>query len=173
MHLLLFQHPDYRFLTAERIDEVVRAELPDSRLDESGELSAVITSCMIHGSCGPLAPTSPCMQSSGTGTKTCSKRYPKQFQLETRVQEDGYAVYRQSDDGRSISLALRGPSNTSPIPLDNRWIVPYNPYLSWRYKVHINVQVCASIQSIKYIHKYIYKGSDKTTAQTGNEWDEV
>ena len=33
--------------------------------------------------------------------------------------------------------------------------------------------MCASIHAIKYIHKYIYKGSDRTTAQLGSEGDEV
>jgi len=42
-------------------------------------------------------------------------------------------------------------------------VVPYNPYYIWRYQEHINVEVCASIQAIKYIHKYIYKGSDRAT----------
>ena len=27
------------------------------------------------------------------------------------------------------------------------------------------MEVCASVQAIKYIHKYIYKGSDHTTLQ--------
>ena len=173
MHLLLFLHPDNRFLTPERIDEVVCAELPDPTLDANGELSAIITSCMIHGPCGSLAPASPCMQSNSGGGKTCSKRYPKDFQQETRVQEDGYPIYRRRDDGRSISIPLRGASNSDSITLDNRWVVPYNPYLSWRYKVHRNVEVCASIQAIKYIHEYIYKGSDRTSVQLVNEGDEV
>ena len=103
----------------------------------------------------------------------CSKRYPKEFQEETRVQEDGYPIYRRRNDGREISIPRRGADTSDSIALDNRWIVPYNPYLSWRYKAHINVEVCASIQSIKYIHKYIYKGSDRTTAQLGSEGDEV
>jgi len=46
---------------------------------------------------------------------------------------------------------------------DNPWVVSYNPYLTWRYQAHINVEVCASIQAIKYIYKYIYKGSDRAT----------
>ena len=173
MHLLLFLHPDDRFLTPERIDEIVCAELPDPMLDIDGELSTIITSCMVHGPCGPLAPNSPCMQASSGGTKSCSKRYPKEYQESTQVQEDGYPVYRRREDGRSAIVSRPGLGANRSIALDNRWIVPYNPYLSWRYKAHINVEVCASIHSIKYIHKYIYKGSDKTSAQLGNEDDEV
>jgi hypothetical protein len=40
---------------------------------------------------------------------------------------------------------------------DNCYIVPYNPFLSTRCDCHINVEVCASVKAIKYIHKYIYK----------------
>ncbi|KAI9834320.1 MAG: Tripartite DNA replication factor [Phylliscum demangeonii] len=31
---------------------------------------------------------------------------------------------------------------------------------------HINIEICASVQAIKYIHKYVYKGSDQTTVTT-------
>ncbi len=61
--------------------------------------------------------------------------------------------------------------------MTNNWVVPYNPYLSKKYNAHINVEVCASVQAIKYINKYIYKGSDqttlKTTRQGQNENDEI
>ncbi|KNZ78075.1 hypothetical protein J132_02265 [Termitomyces sp. J132] len=48
-------------------------------------------------------------------------------------------------------------------------VVPYNPYLSAKYKCHINVEVCASVEAIKYIHKYIYKGHDRTTLEIAGE----
>ena len=51
--------------------------------------------------------------------------------------------------------------------MDNTWVVPYNPYLSGKYKAHINVEVCGSVQAIKYINKYIYKGPDRTTVELG------
>jgi hypothetical protein len=47
--------------------------------------------------------------------------------------------------------------------LDNRWIVPYNPYLSAKYNCHINVECAASIMSFKYIFKYVHKGTDKVS----------
>jgi len=40
-------------------------------------------------------------------------------------------------------------------------VVPHNPYLSRRFNCHINVEVCASIISVKYLYKYVYKGHDR------------
>ncbi|KAH0614326.1 uncharacterized protein H6S33_006212 [Morchella sextelata] len=174
MHLLIFLHPDDRFLTAERIDEIVCAELPDPATDPTGELNAIIRSCMVHGPCGEANMRSPCMASKKNGGPTaCSKRYPKAYQSETVVQEDGYPLYRRRNDGRTFSVVVRGSGFNQEYQMDNRWVVPYNPYLSLRYKAHINVEICGSIHAIKYIHKYIYKGSDRTTLQVGSDSDEI
>jgi len=50
--------------------------------------------------------------------------------------------------------------NGAIIDLNNRYMVPYNPYLSGNYRAYINIKVCAFMQAIKYINKYIYKGGD-------------
>ena len=44
--------------------------------------------------------------------------------------------------------------------IDNQWVVPYCPLLSKMFKAHINVESCQSVKSIKYVCKYINKGSD-------------
>lgn len=55
------------------------------------------------------------------------------------------------------------------IDVDNRWIVPYSPILSKAYKAHINVEYCNSVKSIKYICKYINKGSDMAVIEIQND----
>ncbi|KHJ87579.1 hypothetical protein OESDEN_12645 [Oesophagostomum dentatum] len=56
--------------------------------------------------------------------------------------------------------------------LDNTSVMPYNPYLTRKYPCHINVEVCSSIVSAKYLYKYVYKGHDRARIriqQNGNE----
>ncbi len=58
-------------------------------------------------------------------------------------------------------LLLPLPPCSSGFVFDNRWVVPYNPYFTMRYKCHINVEVCSSITTVKYLYKYVYKGHDR------------
>lgn len=55
----------------------------------------------------------------------------------------------------------------------DHWVVPYNPFLSRIFGAHINVEYCNSLRSIKYICKYITKGSDQTAFGFENDNDEV
>ncbi len=57
-------------------------------------------------------------------------------------------------------LLLPPPLCSSGFVFDNRWVVPYNPYLTMRYQCHINVEVCSSIMAVKYL----YKGHDRVLA---------
>jgi len=59
------------------------------------------------------------------------------------------------------------------IEIDNKWIVPYCPLLSRIFRAHINVEYCNSVKSIKYICKYVNKGSDQAMFGIGTAVDEI
>lgn len=126
---------------------------------------------MIHGPCGSFNINSPCMDNG-----KCTKRFPKDLLTDTITGNDGYPLYRRrstENGGHSFMLTARNQQND--IEIDNRWVVPYSPLLSKTYKAHINVEFCNSVKSIKYICKYVHKGSDMAifTVQGVNENDEV
>jgi hypothetical protein len=95
----------------------------------------------------------------------CKKKFPKEFNDETRDSPDGYAVYRRREFINGERVTFPKKIGTETHTLDNRWVVPYNPYLLKKYRCHINVEYCASIRSIKYLNKHVYKGHDRAQAE--------
>lgn len=150
MHLLVWLKDEDKLRTPEDVDTCIRAYWPDP--DSEPLLFAVVSSYMVHGPCGSLRPDAPCMQDG-----KCSKHYPKDFQEFTTMDHNGYPRYRRPNDGRAY--LVHGAW------IDNRWIVPYCPWLSARYNCHINVECAFSVGSVKYIHKYIFKGHDCATME--------
>ncbi|GFT67747.1 ATP-dependent DNA helicase [Trichonephila clavipes] len=86
---------------------------------------------------------------------------------ETQTGEDGYPQYRRRypEDG-GIVTQIKGNN------VDNRWVVPYNPVLSRTFNAHTNVEFCNSVKSIKYICKYVNKGTDQAIFSVEDQ-DEV
>ena len=136
----------------DQIDDIINAEIVDPEIDP--DLHDVVVMNMIHGPCGAINPQSPCMVDG-----KCSKRYPRKFTTETITGTDGYPLYRRrspDDNGRTVTKKVKG----NDFVVDNSWIVPYSPLLSKTFKTHCNVEYCNSVKSIKYICKYVTKGSD-------------
>ncbi|XP_046660821.1 uncharacterized protein LOC124354421 [Homalodisca vitripennis] len=150
---------------SDHIDKIISAEIPDK--EEDPLLFNIITSSMIHGPCGNLNPTSSCMKD-----RQCTKRYPRSFLLETQTGQDGYPQYkgRKPEDGGHVAV---GKIKQREVQIDNRWVVPYTPLLSKTFQAHINVEYCNSVKSIKYICKYINKGSDMAMFGVSNDNDEI
>ena len=174
LHLLVFLRTDHQFLTAENIDGFISTELPPADDIISQELRGIIETTMVHTHCVAHNGRALCMQGLGPfSVLTCWKGYPRAFQAETIINEDGYPTYRRRDAGQSYAVqVMRNGANTTAV-IDNRRGVPYSPYLSLRYKAHINVEVCGSVKALKYIHKYIYKGGDCATVVLDSEHDEI
>lgn len=147
-HILLILDSDSKIRDID-IDLVISAELPDPANDEL--LYHTVSTNMMHGPCGEMYPNAPCMKSG-----QCSKQFPKKFNNTTTVPQSsagGYPNYMRRNNGRVV--------NRRNVTLDNRWVVPHNPYLTIKYNAHINVELCASFSSVKYVYKYVFKGHDR------------
>ena len=97
----------------------------------------------------------------------CTKKFPKEYQKDTVIDEDkSYPIYRRRSPEDGGQSAKKGGMN-----IDNRWVVPYNPYLSLRYNCHINVEIVISPKATKYVYKYVTKGPDRAMvlAEVGEE----
>ena len=144
-------------IKSDEIDSVISAELPDRQQDP--RLYEVIVKNMIHGPCGSINPGSSYM-TDGKWTK----RHPKQLLHDTQTGEDGYLLYRRrnpEDGGFKAKIKVKIGNSIQEIEIDNKWVVPYCPLLSRTFQAHINVEYCNSVKSIKYICKYVNKGSDQ------------
>ena len=155
-HMLIVLEADSKLRDEHDIDSIISAEIPDP--DADPDLYDIIKTCMIHGPCGQLNPKCVCMVDG-----ICTKNYPKEFHEETSLSVDGYPQYRRRDDGRTIQIGQ--------VQVDNRYVVPYNPYLSKKFRAHINLEACMSVKSVKYLFKYVYKGHDCANIEI--EHDEV
>ena len=102
MHLLLFLHTEDRFLDQEHIDQVMCAELPDPAMNPDSTLTEIVKSQLTHSPCKEHDPRAPCMvDTSDSSGQVCFKWFLKPFQAETSVQEDGYPLYQQCQDGQT------------------------------------------------------------------------
>ena len=154
-HILLFLHQNDIPRCAEHVDQLVHARLPTF----NPSLAALIKKQNTHGPCGPRFPNSPCMRNG-----KCSKGFPKRWCEETVMMEGSYPEYARPRDGQTWGEGFT---------FDNRWVVPFNPYLSTKYCAHINVEVAKGVRAIKYLAKYVYKGSDLATLSMSDRCDEI
>ena len=146
-HILLILAEQDKPQTAAQVDNIVSAKLPDATLYPAAR--AVVERQMIHDSCA-YNNQARCIQNG-----RCSKGYPKQYSEETLVNEDGYPTYQRPRNGDFVLKNNRR--------MTNMWVVPHNLFLCAKYNAHINVEVCSSIHSIKYVYKYVYKGHDRAS----------
>ena len=165
-HLLLTLKQEDRPRNSQDIDSMISAEIPYRVAHPL--LWDTVSKMMMHGPCGGDNPQNICMKDG-----QCSKGFPIPFRGVTDVNVQGYPKYRRRDQAGTVAKSV--PGRVDQVHLTNEFVVPYNPYLSQKYNCHINVEACMSIQSIKYLYKYIYKGHDRADVLIHEVWqhDEI
>ena len=149
-HTLLWIHSTDRIQAAEDVDQYISAELPDPAFDPQGY--KVVSEMMIHGPCGSANPDAPCMD-----RKECTKNFPKKYNPHTFFDTNGHIHYKRRQT--EVYTTKR------QMKLDNTYVVPYNRTLLLAFQAHINVEYCGWSMLIKYLFKYISKGTDRVFAK--------
>ena len=169
-HMLIIMGNENKPRDSNTIDRVVSSEIPDPL--QCPRLYEMVKSHMIHGPCGILNKKSLCMEDG-----KCTKDFPTEFRNETVPNKNGYLSYGRRYNGITVKVGKYA--------INNRRVVPYNPYLVMKYDAHVNTEVCAAVKSIKYLFKYVYKGHDcanvnlersvpdEVTSSKPLEWDEI
>jgi hypothetical protein len=124
-HILIILSQEDKLRSCEEYDEVVWAEIPDKNIYPM--LFFTITSKNFHGPCGEINPNSVCLKNG-----ICEKQFPKLYN-ENTTENEGYPIYKRSNNGVKAKY--------KNYELDNRWIVPFNAYLSTKFDAHINAEV--------------------------------
>ena len=147
MHFLLILENDCKITSPKLVDKFVSVEIPDEI--QYPYLHSLVVKLMMHGPCGVLNEKNVCMNNKNK----CRFSFPKKLCENTIMDVNCYPNYKRPNKGEKVKIRNHF--------LDNRWVVPYNAYSLTKYNSHINVEICSSIQAIKYLYKYVYKGHDK------------
>jgi Helitron helicase-like domain at N-terminus len=157
-HILVFLTNRDQPHTYAEYDKFVSARLPCSIAQP--ELYELVVKHMLHGPCGPGVPNPPpCTPHVGG---KCKYVFPRLFSTCTQMSDGGYPLYWRPDDGRFVEVSRRGVFDQK---MHNGHVVPYNPALLLKYQSHLNVEICSTVNAVKYIHKYICKGHDVALVQ--------
>ena len=143
-HLILFLADADKPQTTQDVDRLVSAEIPDPQVQP--EFHDTVKRHMMHGPCGDLDADCVCMENG-----ECKKHFPKPLQQQTEFSVNGYPLYRRRGQHRA---ELRRHT------VNDSWVVPHNPQLLMKFNCHMNVEVCTTVRSVKYIFKNIHKGND-------------
>lgn len=164
-HILLIFAPEDKIRTVDNYDSIISAEIPD--INTYPRLHALVMKNMVHGPCDDAshaAKSQSCRTSAQSRHGECRHAYPKDFCDTTTASDDSYPVYRRTNNSPGAEKVLReATANTArqSIFITNQWIVPYNPWLLLKYGSHLNVEICSTVSSVKYLYKYVYKGHDR------------
>ena len=177
-HMLFWFEDRDAWLEPETIDNFISAEIPDEYIpvkDEDGNpipgqlmknpIHRRVTESMLHGPCG----STEYGERSCCANGRCRFNFPKQYQSETEIAEDGYANHRRrspEEGGNKFTKIIAGGIKHNYTNAD---VVPYSPWLLKKFDCHINVEYCHSVQCIKYVIKYIKKGTDMATVSVKND----
>uniref|UniRef100_A0A914Y1D7 Helitron helicase-like domain-containing protein n=1 Tax=Panagrolaimus superbus TaxID=310955 RepID=A0A914Y1D7_9BILA len=132
-HIHWVMNLENKWDTPEKVDRNICAELPIELNNDVKDpiLLDHVLKFMIHAPCGDYNPNAPCMKDG-----KCIRGFPKPWCNDTKMDEKGFTVYKRRNNGVKATIKYQGKN----YEIDNRWVVPYNPYMLKKMKCHINLE---------------------------------
>jgi hypothetical protein len=124
-------------VSTQQVDDFVSAEIPDPA--KFPILHDLIANFQLHTPCD-VNEDSGCRQG-----KPCKRHFPKDMSRSTVIINNAFPKYRR----RGLHFC-----DVNGRLVGDDWVVPHNPYLTLKYRCHINVEIATSIKSFKYVYKY-------------------
>ncbi|KAL3075367.1 hypothetical protein niasHT_033597 [Heterodera trifolii] len=157
---------------AEYIEQYISAEIPDN---PSGRSPEVLLRRELYKTLR-LKHIHTCSAKRCLVDGKCVKRFPKPFSYDNVYNEHAYPRYRRRPPATDDRAAARHPEkygrhfeykdkSGKTIWVDNRYVVPFNAFLTSKYKAHINTEFVAGEGCTKYLCKYVMKGADMAFIQ--------
>ncbi|CAM9746325.1 unnamed protein product [Phaeothamnion confervicola] len=154
-----------------QIDDFIWAQIPSR---QHGSLRDTVLKHMVHRNCDMNTESSCRQRRKGTNTISCKDRFPFDFNDVTKIDDvTGRCLYRRPNNGETHTARQKVNGRFRDVEIDNRWIVPYNPYLLMKYDCHINVDLISADAVVKYLYKYVNKGVDFAAACVACDGDEI
>ncbi|EFP08202.1 hypothetical protein CRE_31575 [Caenorhabditis remanei] len=148
--------------TSEQVDAIISAEVPELPTDKSDPLYEgklryynLVRDLMTHTPCSDDR-AAYCMLEKKKHWKKCVKGFPKEFTNSTVLRDNQYPMYRRT---RANVFKKRHRGRIITIGSDN--VVSHNTDTLCMFGCHNNIEVISSLKTLKYICKYIHKGSDR------------
>ena len=167
-HMLVWVANDCKPRTAGNLDLIVNAQLPDP--DTQPEIYNMVSDMCMHNRCDKLH-SAKCLVTGKDGKRKCKGSFPKNFREVSGADATGMFAAPKRPDNKRLSKATDaewakarqhgGPEAVPYSARDNRFVVPHNIDLCWRYDAHVNVEPVHSARAIQYLFKYFFKDEAK------------
>ena len=110
---------------------------------------------MLYGPCGADNLQAKCIVN-----EQYSKCFSKDYRKRIDWAEDSYPLYARPNN--SLVSECNGARFT------NQYMVSYCSQLLFLFDCHINIEIFTGLRTVKYLSKYIYKGSNRATMEISN-----
>ena len=148
--------------TLANVDRIISAAIPPST---EAELQELVLKHMFHIPRGSRNRNPTCMSE-----RFFKKGFLKDFSCKTSQSENEYYITCKRrepiEGGVSVKRQMRISRAQRIFTLENSWVVPHSPMLLRMFAGYINVELCVPrVGGIKYIFKYVCKGSHRVTME--------